>query len=458
MANVPTTNRYVSGSFAPIGTEITVSGDDLEVVGTIPEHLAGRYLRNGPNPMKPVNESTHHWFLGDGMVHGIRLAGGAAHWYRNRFVGSDTVVRARGGESFEGPNWNNGTLGPNTNVAGFASRTLAAMEAGSPPVELTYELESLTRTDFGGTLPNGFSGHSKYDPTTGEIHTAAYAWPGLDHIQYLIQRPDGSVKQVVEVPVIGMTMMHDMSITEQYAIFYDQPVTVNLDMVATHPFPFSWNPSYGNRVGLLARAGLAPGRSRAENVVWVDVPVGYVFHPLNAYDHPETGHVIIDLCFYPKMFEHDLLGPFGDSLARLERWTINVAARTMSIDIIDDTPSEFPRHASAVGGLAYRYGYLASPSTDSVAGWPTFKYDLRTGERQVFDHGPGRACGEPVFVSRPDANAEDDGWLMSFVHDLGSGSAEFVIWDAQDFSRGYAARVKLPQRIPFGFHGNWVND
>ena len=37
-------------------------------------------------------------------------------------------------------------------------------------------------------------------------------------------------------------------------------------------------------------------------------------------------------------------------------------------------------------------------------------------------------------------------------------TAEFVVLDAQDFARGYVARVLLPQRIPFGFHGNWVSD
>jgi carotenoid cleavage dioxygenase len=48
--------------------------------------------------------------------------------------------------------------------------------------------------------------------------------------------------------------------------------------------------------------------------------------------------------------------------------------------------------------------------------------------------------------------------LITFVHDLAAGSAEFVVLDAQDFERGYVARVPLPQRVPFGFHGNWVSD
>lgn len=90
--------------------------------------------------------------------------------------------------------------------------------------------------------------------------------------------------------------------------------------------------------------------------------------------------------------------------------------------------------------------------------WPTIKHDLHTGQRTVFDHGSGRAAGEPVFVARSGSTIEDDGWLMTFVHDDNNASTDFVVIDAQDFARGYVAQIKLPQRIPFGFHGNWVRD
>ena len=42
------------------------------------------------------------------------------------------------------------------------------------------------------------------------------------------------------------------------------------------------------------------------------------------------------------------------------------------------------------------------------------------------------------------------------MHDAGDESTEFVVLDAQDLSRPPVARVSLPQRVPFGFHGNWV--
>jgi carotenoid cleavage dioxygenase len=166
---------------------------------------------------------------------------------------------------------------------------------------------------------------------------------------------------------------------------------------------------------------------------------------------------VLDVCFYESMFSGDVLGPFGDGVARLERWTVDPVARRVSIDVIDDRANEFPRHRGSMTGKPYRYGYCANPDPGGMH-WPTLKHDLEAGTTEVFDHGTGRAAGEPVFVARPDATAEDDGWLMTFVHDGTNDTAELVVIDAQDLARGYVARVMLPQRVPFGFHGNWVSD
>lgn len=444
------TNRYLQGNFAPVNEEITAI--DLPVIGELPAALNGRYLRNGPNPIGTVDPATHHWFIGDGMVHGIRLREGRAEWYRNRYVGSSALSASRNVADIAGRNWNSSTGGPNTSVGGFAGTTWALVEAGGCPVELTDELETVGRNDFYGTLPGAFSAHPKFDPVTGELHAIAYAWAEwLDHVQYVRVGPDGRVNRTVDIALPGMSMVHDMSITDRYVIVYDQPVLVDLDLAFSgRTFPFRWNDEYGNRVGLMPREGTA------SDIVWVDVPVGYAFHPLNAFDTSE-GRVVIDLCFYERMMRDDLNGPFGDSLPRLVRWEIDPATRHVHATTIDDNVNEFPRHRGSLSGKPYRYGYCAQVDPGGMR-WPTVKHDLDTGARQVFDHGPGRAAGEPVFVGRPDSHAEDDGWLVTFVHDDNDHTAEFVVIDAQDFERGYVAQVKLPQRVPFGFHGNWIAD
>ena len=334
-----------------------------------------------------------------------------------------------------------------------ARTTWAMVEAGGCPVELTYELETVARNDFFGTLPGAFSAHPKLDPATGELHAMTYAWgQWIDHAQYVVVGPDGRVSKTVDIPM-GMTMLHDMSITPTYAVIYDQPCTVDLDLAfGGSRFPFRWNPSYGNRVGLLPLDG-----GTADDVVWIEVPVGYAFHPMNAYDTPE-GRVVIDLCNYDRMFDRHVHGPFGDGLPRLERWELDPVAQTATITVLDDRPNEFPRHRGSLSTQPYRYGYTVRPATDHTSAWTTVKHDLETAAVAEFDHGEGRAAGEAVFVAREGSTAEDDGWLLTFVHDLGRDAAEFVVMDAQDLDRGYVASVRLPQRIPFGFHGNWVGD
>lgn len=447
-------NPYLAGNFAPVTEEVTAL--DLPVEGELPPELNGRYVRNGPNPAGDVDPALHHWFLGDGMVHGIRLREGRAEWYRNRWVGSPQVAAARGGEDIGGPNWSGQTLGPNTHVAGFAGWTWAVVEAGGTPVLLDYELESVARNDFFGTLPGAFTAHAKMDPDTGELHAMAYCPPRWgDRIQYLVLGPDGRVGRTANLAVPGSTMLHDMSITGRYAIVYDQPCTLDLDIGFQGYFPFRWNPDHGNRVGLLDRQ--APFEHMVARITWIDVPLGYVFHPLNAYDTPE-GKVVIDVCNYERMFDLDRHGPL-ETLPRLERWELDPARRTSSVTVIDETSNEFPRHRGSRTGKPYRYGYCTAISAEPGAGWPTIKHDLETGRRQVFDHGPGRAAGEPVFVGRQGGTEEDDGWLVTYVHDLDGERAEFVVMDAQDLGRtDYVARVPLPQRIPFGFHGSWIGD
>ena len=87
-------NRYLEGEFAPLHEEYAITG--LEVIGTIPGHLDGRYLRNGPNPIAEINPELYHWFTGDGMVHGIRIRDGRAEWYRNRWVRGPAAAKALG--------------------------------------------------------------------------------------------------------------------------------------------------------------------------------------------------------------------------------------------------------------------------------------------------------------------------------------------------------------------------
>ena len=81
--------------------EVTVT--ELPVTGILPDHLEGRYVRTGPNPITDPDPATYHWFLGTGMVHGVRLRDGRAEWYRNRYVRSAEVAEILGEPTRPGP-------------------------------------------------------------------------------------------------------------------------------------------------------------------------------------------------------------------------------------------------------------------------------------------------------------------------------------------------------------------
>jgi carotenoid cleavage dioxygenase len=444
-----TTNPYLVGNFGPVTEE--VAAFDLPVTGTIPTELVGRYLRNGPNPIGPVDMRTHHWFIGTGMVHGVRLRDGKAEWYRNRYVRGDEVAELQGLDPLPGPRHPMfGGAAPNTNVIGHAGSTWAIVESGGLPVEMTYELDSVRYIDFDGQWPGAFSAHPKRDPITGELHVMGYYWE-WDHVKYLVVRPDGSLRKVVEIPVPGKIMLHDVAITESSVVIFDLPVTFQLDALAEgYPFPYRWDDGYRARVGVLPREGAA------EDVRWADVEPCYVYHPMNAYDLPD-GRIVMDVARHPKMFATDVNGPFEGS-PTLDRWTIDAEAGKVLEERIDDRGQEFPRVDERLVGRPHRYGYSAWFGQASIEHGALLKHDLETGSSEAHGYGDGRSSGEGVFVPRSDDAAEDDGWVMSLVYDRGTDRSDLVILDAQDFSGEPVATVHLPQRVPYGFHGNWVPD
>jgi carotenoid cleavage dioxygenase len=44
------------------------------------------------------------------------------------------------------------------------------------------------------------------------------------------------------------------------------------------------------------------------------------------------------------------------------------------------------------------------------------------------------------------------------VYDASTETSELCVLDAADISAPEVARIQLPQRVPYGFHGNWVSD
>ena len=480
-----TENPYLNGNFAPVAEEITAL--DLDVTGTIPSYLDGRYLRIGPNPIGDVDPARYHWFMGSGMAHGLRLRDGNADWYRNRWVRSADVARKLG-ETWRGGTTEGGfDFAANTNIIEQGGRTLAIIEAGASPYELTDELETVGPSDFCGTLFGGYTAHPKRDPATGELHAVSYNPVRGNIVQYTVTGVDGKVRRTVDIKLRAQTMMHDFSLTEKYVVIYDLPVALDLSLIlhkrpaktvanlltrlaerhsapdfflraamrgsargggaSPGGMPYRWAPERQARVGVMPREGTAA------DVRWFEVNACYVFHPLNAYDDGDK--VVLDVVRHSSVFAsgHALV-PGNPTL---DRWTVDLTAGKVAEDRINDIGQEFPRVDERLVGRRHRYGYAVGMSEGGsgiAAPNAILKHDLSTGRTQSHSFGPGREPGEFVFAPSSDDAAEDDGVVMGFVYDRSTDRSDLVLLDGQTMET--VAAVHLPVRVPHGFHGNWV--
>ena len=435
---------FLRGNWAPLTEERTVT--DLRVTGTIPAELDGRYVRNGANPF---TGHADHPFLGDGMIHGIRLRDGNAEWYRNRYVATPFIANpSQEVIDVDASLTDMAASKANTNIIGHAGRLLA-LEEGHFPYVLDGGLETVGPLDFGGTLKGSFTAHPKVCPVTGELLAFGYSL-FAPYLSYLRVSATGELAQVENITVGGPTMMHDFNVTRNYIIFMDLPAVFDLDMAIRGEMPIHWSDSYPSRLGVMPRNGTDA------DVTWYDIDPCYVFHPMNAYEEGNT--IVIDVARLDHIWRDS---PMDFPAPSLYRWTIDTTTGKVHEAQIDDLPAEFPRVADSVVGLKHRYGYMMANATETAFDEPLsaagaiLKYDRETGTRSQIDVGMGRLPGETVFVPSAHGTAEDDGYLMTYVYDANSNESDFMIFDAASMSAEPVATVHLP-RIPFGFHGNWV--
>ncbi len=431
---------YQQGNFAPVKDELTAY--DLTTDGAIPPGLRGLYLRNGPNPKSGASA---HWFVGDGMVHGVRLDGGRACWYRNRWVRT-RAFQEEGAELVRPDGSVDRTVGvANTHIIGHGGRLFALVES-SFPTEMTPELETIGVCDFEGRLETAMTAHPKRCPLTGELHFFGYGF-APPYLTYHRLDATGRLVQSEVIDVPGPTMIHDFAITERHVVFMDLPLVFCPEVVADGGLPYRWSDEYGARIGTMPRGG------SGGDVRWFEIEPCYVLHPLNAFE--DGDRVVVDVARYPEFWRSS-----GDSFptATLHRWSVDLAAEKVIEQGLDDRPIEFPRIDDRLTGRRHRYGFAVSATTSVADPSGLVKYDLATGRSEVCEFGPGQMPGEGVFVPDHESAGEDEGWVIFYLYDAARDGSDLVILDASAFTGPPVARVRLPQRVPFGFHGSWIPD
>jgi carotenoid cleavage dioxygenase-like enzyme len=452
-------NPFLQGNFGPWREE----GDapDLQVIGELPRDLNGTFYRNGPNPaFEPPGR--YHWFDGDGMIHAIHLEDGRAS-YRNRWVQSRGLAeeRAAGHALYPGifdlqpgetPTYKNTA---NTNIVWHAGKLLALMEAALPTQLRPGTLDTIGEYDFRGRLGGAMTAHPKIDPETGELLFFGYA--PFPYLQYYVADRSGALVKHEVIDLAWGSMVHDFAVTKDHVVFILCPVVFSLEDMERRGGAFTWEPERGTRLGVMPRGG---GNA---DVRWYDTDPCYVFHPLNAYE--EQGALVVDVARYPRL---DFMTPSAardpgnedDGAAKLHRWRIDLGAGGVRSEALDDVPAEFPRADERRLGRKHRWGYVAAAGPEGTGRMPLFtsirRYDLERGTIETRAFGAGNGVGEPLFVPRRPDSAEDDGYVLALAYDEARHASDFYVLDARNISGEPIARVVLPHRVPYGFHGNWV--
>jgi carotenoid cleavage dioxygenase-like enzyme len=441
----PSRPWWLQGNFAPVKREIEAV--DLAVEGSLPSALSGLYVRNGSNPLPGW---APHWFLGDGMVHGVTIANGKATWYRNRYVHT-TLLAAGGGLTAKGAPGGASGLS-NVSIVQHAGKLLTLGEVGFPYELRADDLTTVGAYDFGGRLRGNMTAHPKIDPDTGTMHFFGYNF-SEPYLVYHVADRTGALVSSQPVAVKASTMIHDFAITDRDVIFWEMPVLFDMKLAVrmvsedhSRIMPYVWKPEYGARLGVMPLGGPASA------IRWVEIEPCYVFHGMNAFRDGDD--IVLDVSRMAKVFDRASLLPKSS----LHRWRINTSGPALRFKdeqrtaTTADLPTIDRRHT----GRAYRHGWRAEtrdvPDTVDFAG--VVHIDANTAEETRWDPGVRYSSDEWLFV--PTGPSEAEGVIMTYVYDKAESSSSLVVLDARDVSAGPLAKVKMPQRVPYGFHATWV--
>jgi carotenoid cleavage dioxygenase-like enzyme len=467
-------NPYLHGPYAPVTSEISAA--DLPVVeGKIPDDLYGAYFRQGPNPVRPP-QGLYHWFDGDGMIHGMYFRDGRASYIR-RWVRTDAfveeeksgVITRRGIMSrFDLSRFDDLERINNPDLSKDSSNTTLTWHNGRILSQwynsgYTYGIDPLTletkgKETFNGAVEGTMNAHAKFDPRTGELLDYDYG-DFRSYLTYYVIGWDGKLKHKERVDLPGPRLPHDTTITERFTILHDFPLFHDVDVLRRT----------GHRVvkfhrDIPSRFGVIPRYGTQDQVKWFEFEPGYVLHMVNAWE--EGDWITMDGCFQPDptIRRNPEEGPLASMLAylryrgHLRRWRMNIRTGEKHEEQLDDLNVEFCLPDMELYGVKSRYSYHQRIPTDAytLCFDALVKYDHEKGTREIYEYPQGWFPSEAPFAKSTRGGDEDNGYVITLATNAKDYTGEAWVFNAKDIRRGPIARVKLPSRVPAGFHAMWV--
>ncbi len=470
-----------TGLNTPLGEEYEVP--DLAIEGKIPDDVEGVFFRAVPDPaFPPFMEDGAAVLSGDGMISALRIAGGKAS-FAIRYVQTERhQAEVAAGRALFGKYRNPFTDRPevkgldrtvaNTTPVWHAGRLLMTKEDGRPYRVNPRTLETMGRYDFDGKLKSQtVTAHVRIDPETGELFFYGYEADGLasTKVAYGVVDKQGALRSEQWFDTPYCAMMHDFTITKNYALFPVYPTTCDLQRLKAGGDHWVHEMDRDSWVGVMPRYGAAA------EMRWFRGPKGVsCYHMMNAFEDAD-GKIQFDQCLssvnaFPFIQRASGLNVApGETGARLERWTIDMRQGSDRVtETVIGPPGDFPVIPASVQGRPYSHSWMLTMNPQMqgppVAGGPVgamfnmlLRLDFTGKPPQALGLPPGHCFNEPVHV--PSSKAGHEGWLLTIV-DSQTGPADFqhALWiiDAGNVGAGPIAKALIPHRLRPQVHGWWV--
>ncbi|HEY0838681.1 MAG TPA: carotenoid oxygenase family protein, partial [Vulgatibacter sp.] len=321
------------------------------------------------------------------------------------------------------------------------------------------DLSTLGQTDLDGEVRMTFSAH----PHRVEERRAAYNF-GMRYGRVteldLFELPDGGrVRRIGSLPLPAPVLLHDFVATPNHLAFFVAPVRLRAIRAMLGMGSFSDNLAWSRSEGTEVIVVPLDDPSRP---VRFDVDAFFQWHFANAFER--GGELVVDLVRYQDFETNRWLGEVAsgetssDASGEYHRAIVDPRRRTLRLEKRWDASCEFPRVSPLVEGKPHRVAYVASHLPDGRRGMyqRITRLDVESGHAVHASLPAGHFPSEPVFVPRPDARAEDEGWLLSLVYDAGAHASHVAILEADALEKGPIARASFDHHLPFTFHGGWL--
>lgn len=503
----------------PIPTKIT---------GDVPKWINGSLLRNGPGKFEFGNDKYNHWFDGMALMHQFRIEDGAVT-YMSKFLLSDSymtnqaynrIVLSEFGtvalpdpcksmfERFMSTFQLRFTDNANVNYTSYKGDYYVSTETNFMFRVDPKTLETKDKVDWSKFIAvNGATAHPHYDPDGTVFNMGnSYGKHGTSYniIRVPPQKLDSSdtlegaqvVCSIAPKDKMRPSYYHSFGMTENYVIFVEQPVKMDLMKIITNKMAgksvadaMKWEPDEHTRFHIANKLSgeLLPVKYLAKGFA--------TFHQINAFE--DKGCIVFDICCQDsgddvKIYTLQNLRKQGEALDE----TYNVLAKSfprrfvlpLAVDVTapagtDLNPLSYST-AKAVkkddGTVWCTHENLHDESLEELGGFdfPCINYARYNTKKYRFFYGFGighlvgdslikvdvetkvtkvwRQTGfypsEPVFVPLPDATEEDEGVILSVVITPNQTNRTFLLLlDAKTFSE--IGRAEVPVQIPCGFHG-----